>query len=89
MFNTKKKISELRNELDDVWDVCENTERDLWQFMQYNRRENIEIVGIPETVPDNQIERTVVNILNRMGVKIQHYDIAGCHRLSNRKKCCS
>ena len=54
--------------------------------MQYNRRENIEIVGISESIPDNEIEEFVVVMLRRIGVtNLSHYDIVGCHRLYNRK----
>ena len=61
-------------------------EKDLSQFMQYNRRENIEIAGIPKNVSDSDLEGVVVDILGRIGVRnISSYDIAGCHRLKNRK----
>ena len=81
----KKQIRDLQEENDDIWDEFYKLERDLIQFMQYNRRENVEIVGLPESIPDNRLEETVVDILGRIGVSLSHYDIVGCHRLKNRK----
>ena len=71
--------------MDDLWESYEELERDFNQSMQYNRRENVELVGLPESIPDNKVEGVVVNILGRIGVNLSYYDIAGCHRLKNRK----
>ena len=50
----------------------------IYRFMQYNRLENVEIIGIPENIPDEEIEETIIDILRRLGLIITHYDIAGC-----------
>ena len=81
----KKEVKNLFIEMDDLWDAYESVESELMQFMQYNRRENVEIVGIPEYIPDDKIEQTVIDILSRIGVNLSNYDIAGCHRMKNRK----
>ena len=61
-------------------------EKDLTQFEQYNRRENLEISGIPESVKQNQLEEYVVDMLHRIGVPfVQHYHISACHRLKHKK----
>ena len=85
--NTKyrRQIKDLQTNIDDLWDTVDKVERDLMQFMQYNRRENVEIIGVPEYIPDCEVESFVIDILGRIGVNISHYDIAGCHRLKNRK----
>ena len=57
-------------------------EKDLNKFLQYNRRECIEIGGLPDDIPDKQIEPTVVNILRKLGLHdLQYYEIAACHKL--------
>ena len=44
--------------------------------MQYNRRESIEIAGIPETVTDECLEETTLGILEAIGVpKIEPYQV--------------
>ena len=85
--NTKYKVQviDLQRETEELWQKMYATERDLTQFMQYNRRENVEIAGIPQTIPDNEIEGYVITMLGNIGVRVSHYDIAGCHRLYNRK----
>ena len=85
--NTQYKVQviDLQRETEALWHDFNTLERDLAQFMQYNRRENIEIIGIPQTVTDNELEDYVIFMLGKIGVRISHYDIAGCHRLYNRK----
>ena len=48
---------------------------------QYSRRENIIISGIPESINQNNLERTVIRILRTIGLKITSYEITACHRL--------
>ena len=82
----KNNIKNLQMEIDDLWGSYEEVEKELYQFMQYNRRENVELVGLPSNIPDNKVEPIVLNILGRIGLRnLNHYDIAGCHRLKNRK----
>ena len=50
----------------------------------YNRRENIEIIGIPNTVSDSELEDKVISILNSIGCDVTSYDIVACHRLRSR-----
>ena len=70
--------------MDDIWNSYEAIEKDLLNYMQYNRRENIELIGLPDNIPDNKIEEVVLSILRRIDVNINHYDIAACHRLKTR-----
>ena len=58
-------------------------EKQVYQLQQYTRRENIEIIGLPENVKD--LEATVIEILNKIGVDVTSFDIAACHRLKKRK----
>lgn len=57
-------------------------ETDLSKLHQYNRRESVEISGIPESIPQENLEEKMVEILRRVGVwGLNHYEIAACHRL--------
>ena len=49
---------------------------------RYSRRENIEIIGIPDSVKHRDLEDTVIKILCSINVPIVSYDIAACHRLT-------
>ena len=59
-------------------------ELELDKFQQYNRRESIEISGLPENIPQSELENTMINIFRRIGVTLDSYQIAACHRLKRR-----
>ena len=90
LYENKKlceKVERLQDDIDETWDSLYYTERELSQFQQYSRRQNIEIAGIPESVPHHDLEEIVINILRRIGVQdLQSYEIVGCHRLKKMNK---
>ena len=62
---------------------------------QYSRRECLEIVGIPISIDDKNLQSTVCNILNKIDVPCGPEDLEDCHRIkgdctivkfSNRRK---
>ena len=52
---------------------------------QYSRRECLIINGIPASVKDEQLESTVINILNKLQIYIGGRDISAIHRLGVTK----
>ena len=58
---------------------------EIANLQAYSRRENIEIFGVPDNINQRDLEPTVVDILNSIGVNISSYDIAGCHRLKRER----
>ena len=56
---------------------------------QYSRRNDVEILGIPQSVSDNQLEEQVVDILKAIDVNITTNETEVCHRLGNKKENCS
>ena len=74
-----------------------NMERQCRKNAQYSRRECVEIMGIPISVPDNELEKTFCKIVDKVGVKINDRDIESCHcvgshgraivKFSHRKDC--
>ena len=52
---------------------------------QYARRNNIEITGIPDNVPDQILEEKVVDILNEISADVSPKDIEACHRVGVSK----
>ena len=52
---------------------------DLNKQGQYNKRNNMDTHGIPDSVPDNQLEGKVTEIFNQINVKINTFDIEDCH----------
>ena len=55
-------------------------EQNLNSLGQYGRRNNLVLLGIPESILDNQLENTVSSILSDVGVSIQSEEIEACHR---------
>ena len=52
---------------------------------QYGWRNNIEITVIPDSVQDNQLENTVIEIFNAIGVDAKSVDFEDCHRVGKSK----
>ena len=48
---------------------------------QYNRRNNLEIQGIPSNVSDDALEDKVVDISRSLNINLSKHDIEDCHRL--------
>ena len=48
---------------------------------QYSQRNNIELSGIPNDIPENNLEKVVIDICHDSGLEIEPKDIDGCHRL--------
>ena len=48
---------------------------------QYSRHNNIELSGIPNDIPENNLEKVVIDICHDSGLEIESKDIEGCHHL--------
>ena len=57
---------------------------ELYAQEQYLRRECVELVGISESVPDNDLQKTVINIFKTAGVEVHNRDFQAIHRLRNK-----
>ena len=57
-------------------------ERDITVTNQYNRRPNLVIDGIPDSVPQWKLESTCLDLIHKLGFKnVGVYEVVGCHRL--------
>ena len=61
-------------------------ETDLNKQDQYNRRTNLDMQGIPDKVPDDQLEERVIEIFNQINVKVNTFDIENFHHMGKSKK---
>ena len=50
-------------------------------YEQFSWRNNIELAGIPNSIRDDDLEETVINICKEHGIDISPMDIEVCHRL--------
>ena len=70
----KQANSLLSKRLDDM-------ERHCWTNAQYSRRDCLEVVRIPGSVQNNQLEDKVLTIFKKIGSEVSPRDIGGCHHL--------
>ena len=61
-----------------------NIQRQCWANAQHFRSECVEIVGIPTSVPDKELEETFCKIVDRVGAKIDDSDIESCHCIGSQ-----
>ena len=73
--------TKLHSKIEDPEMKLHETELSFNRLDQYNRRNNIEIQGIPSNVADEAIEDKVVNVFKSLNIDIKKSDIEGCHRL--------
>ena len=58
-----------------------NLEKNQAKGEQYSRRNNVELSGIPNSICDEDLENTVINICKESGINVDARDIEGYHRL--------
>ena len=68
-----------------------NLERSHYMYLQYGRRDSVEITGIPTSVTDENLEDKVIEIFKEAKVQvnlknIKKEDIQVVHRLANKKR---
>ena len=65
----RKKVSDLE------------LERDYNSLEQHGQMNNIEVCGIFDTIPDQNLEQKVIKILDEIDVSVSSNDIEACHRM--------
>ena len=81
----KDDIVKVNASLADKGVKITSLEREVNDLNQYIRRNNIEIVGIPDSIDQENLEGKVIELAKSMGVNISVGDIEGCHRLKKKK----
>ena len=72
----KRNISQQRDEIDEL-------QKGLDNFEQYSRKNSLEIVGVPDSIRDN--EGAVMKIAEALNVQVKAEDIDICHRVKRKK----
>ena len=52
---------------------------------QYDRRNNIEVSGIPDSVGDNNLEEKVISVFANVGIDVKFNNIEACHRIGKSR----
>ena len=53
---------------------------------QYSRRECLELVGVPRSVSDGDLEEKVLKIIEKVGCPIEGNNIEACHQISKKNE---
>ena len=59
-------------------------ERQCWKNAQYSRRECVEVVGLPSSIEEKDLERTACRALQHISIGITGESIEACHRLNTQ-----
>ena len=79
----QEENEKLHNKCNKLAGKVVSLENEINSLTQYGRR-NIVFTGIPDTVPDVELEETVTSILSDIDVKINLNDIKDCHRFGKQ-----
>ena len=77
----QKTIETLQKKVEKLEHREKTTKIYIEKQNQYGRRNNIEISGIKNEVADEELEDKVIEILDKIDVKVTKEDFEACHRL--------
>ena len=52
---------------------------------QHERRNNLEVGGIPTSMSSNELQKNVVGILNSINLDLDNFDVETCHKIGKSK----
>ena len=79
-------VRALINDNQQLKDRVRKFEIELSENQQYQRRSNFVISGIPSSIKGENVESTVVSILNRIDVPVSPRDVRAAHRICKDKE---
>ena len=85
LFDPKYRCR-IDDRLKEVKDNIIELERSHFLYLQYGRRESVEITGIPTNIKQENLEDEVIKVYQEAGVQlfgrqVNSSDISACHRL--------
>ena len=90
LLDLKNKFTKLESDLEisrnvnnKLVDQITRLERKCWENEQYSKRKCIEISGIPQSIEQIDLERTVLNVFDKIDAPVDPQNIEACHRLKS------
>ena len=90
LLDLKNKFTKLESDLEisrninnKLVEQVTRLERKCWENEQYSRRECIEISGIPQSIEQIDLERTLLNVFDKIDAPVDPQNIEACHRLKS------
>ena len=62
------------------------TKRQYWANAQYSHRETVEVIGIPSSIRDQDLEGKMRNIFEEISANIDERDMQACHRYREKDR---
>ena len=75
-------VAVIKNANNILYKQIVSVERQCWKNAQYSRRECVDVVGLPSSIADDQLENTVCRVLLDIGANITNEKRESCHRLN-------
>ena len=82
----QNRVGKLESEVRLLEDALINNEIKINKVDEYNRQNNIVIQVIPQSIKSKDLEDKIINVLDKVNVKVTKNDIEACHRLGDSRK---
>ena len=76
--------SKLMEANDNLYDELYEHKVGLTSLDQYGRRENVEFVNIPETIPQEQLMKHITEVMKSIHIKVTEKDVHNLHRIGKK-----
>ena len=90
LVSQKGSFDELKDSFNKITNRVTEMERSHLLYLQYGRRESVEISGIPTAVTQDELENKVIKVYNEAGVsvfgrQVVSSDISACHPVGKKQ----
>ena len=90
LLDLKNKFTKLESDLEisrnvnnKLVDQLIRLERKCWENERHSRKECVEISGIPQSIEQIDLEKTVLNVFDKIDAPVDPQNIEACHRLKS------
>ena len=83
MKKVKADVAIVKNVNEKLVNLLIKTERQCWANAHYSRRECLEVIGIPTSIPNDSLEANITKVFDKLGVHVEGKDIQAYHCLKD------
>ena len=83
LLDLKNKFTKLESDLETSRNVNNKLVDQVTRLEQYSMRECIEISRIPQSIEQVDLEKTVLNVFDKIDAPVDPKNIEACHRLKS------
>ena len=86
MKKVEADVAIVKNVNEKLVNQLTETGQQCWANAQYPRRECLEVIGIPTSIPNDSLEANITKVFDKLGVHVEGKDILACHRLKDNDR---